>query len=260
MRKGRIFFVGAVVIIFGVALFTIRVAPAKRLTESALSETRAEVSSVGKVIPAPSFTEFTIVAQEVFQPGNGPLVRGAQSTYYSRADGVFATVRIASGDSREAGTPEVTVGEPGRGVFQVNQLDRKLVFIGPLPEDTTAPLVEDLRRSEQYQGEATVLGYPTIILRKQRRDFYIDTYYAPDFQLVIKTITVTQQGTTTIEPASIIPGPSDNTIFTSLADFSIDTSSYRVKLEKAERVQGEAAVAEELRRHLEKASSPRTRF
>jgi len=260
MGKGRIFFVGAVVISFGVALFTIRVEPAKRLTESALSETRAEVSSVGKVTPEPSFTEFTIDAQEVFQPSDGPLVRGAQSTYYRRADGVFATVRIASGDSREASTPEITVGERGRGVFRVNQVDRKLVFIGPLPADATAPLVEDLKRSDQYQGEATVLGYPTIILRQQRRDLYIDTYYAPDFQLVIKTVTVRQQGTTIIEPASIIAGPIDNTIFTSLADFSIDTSSYRVKLEKAERVQGEAAVAEELRRQLENASRPRTRF
>jgi hypothetical protein len=204
--------------------------------------------------------DFTMVAVEVWQPVEGPPLRRAQRTFYSRSDGTFATVVISYDKDGEVSNRDMTVGELGRGLFRVNEAERKLVFIAPLPEDATSPFPDDLKSHRNYHGEDTVLGYRTVILRKQQKDFYTDLYYAPDLKSIIKTVTVSAAGTTTVEPNLITPGPVSSLVFASLASWSIDTSLYSTKLEEVEQVAGETEAASELRRHLQNASKPRTRF
>lgn len=204
--------------------------------------------------------DFTMVALEVFQPVEGPPLRRAERTFYSRSDGTFATVVVSYDKDGEVSNREITVGELGRGLFRVNQAAKKLVLIAPLPEDASSPFPDDLKSHRNYYGEDSVLGYRTVILRKQQKDFYTDLYYSPNLKSIIKTVIVSAAGTTTVEPNLIIPGPVNSSVFATLASLSIDTSLYSKKLEKVEQVAGETGAASELRKHLQDASKPRTRF
>ena len=203
--------------------------------------------------------DFTMVALEVFQPAKGSSVRRAERTFYSRSDGSFATVVASYDQDGAVSNRETIVGEIGRGLFRVNAAEKKLIFIAPAPADASSPF-SDLKSNPNYHGEDSVLGYRTVVLRKQRKDSYTDLYYALDLKSIIKTVSVSPAGTTTIEPTSIVPGPVNSSLFAALATFSIDTSLYRKQLEKVVRIEGESAQASELVKQIEDATKPRTSF
>lgn len=204
--------------------------------------------------------DFTMVALEVFQPAKGSSIRRAERTFYSRSDGSFATVVASYDQDGAVSNRETIVGEIGRGLFRVSAAEKKLIFIAPSPTDASSPFSGDLKSNPNYHGEDSVFGYRTIVLRKQRKDSYTDLYYSLDLKSIIKTVTVSSAGTTTIEPTSIVPGPVNSALFSSLATFSIDTSLYRQKLEKLGRIDGEAAQATQLVKQIEDATKPRTSF
>ncbi|MCA1604433.1 MAG: hypothetical protein LC775_02900, partial [Acidobacteria bacterium] len=197
---------------------------------------------------------------EVFQPSEGRPFRKVERTFYRRSDGTFATVVVSYDKDGTASNRETIVGELGRGLFRVNETEKKLIFIGPLPPDATSPFSEDLRANPNYHGEDSILGYRAVILRKQQKDSYTDLYYAPDLRSIIKTVTVSQAGTATVEPRLITLGPINDPLFASLAAFSIDTTLYSKKLEKVKQVQGETETANRLRQQMQDATKPRAKF
>ena len=156
--------------------------------------------------------DFTMVALEVFQPAKGSSVRRAERTFYSRSDGSFATVVDSYDQDGALSNRETIVGEIGRGLFRVSAAEKKLIFIAPAPADASSPFSGDLKSNPNYHGEDSVLGYRTVVLRKQRKDSYTDLYYALDLKSIIKTVSVSPAGTTTIEPTSIVTGPVDSAL------------------------------------------------
>jgi len=220
------------------------------------SDSTANATQAQQSVPV----DFTMVALEVFQPAKGSSVRRAERTFYSRSDGSFATVVASYDQDGAVSNRETIVGEIGRGLFRVSAAEKKLIFIAPAPADASSPFSDDLKSNPNYHGEDAVLSYRTVVLRKQRKDSYTDLYYSLDLKSIIKTVSVSPAGTTTIEPTSIVAGPVNSSLFSSLATFSIDTSLYRKKLEKLGRIDGESAQASELVKQIEDATKPRTSF
>lgn len=238
----------------------------RQLTAAALSTVEATMpeesdsAANGTQAQQPVPVDFMMVALEVFQPVEGSPVRRAERTFYSRSDGSFATVVVSYTKDDAVSNRDTTVGELGRGLFRVSEAEKKLIFIAPLPQDASSPFSNDLKSNPNYHGEDSVLGYSTVILRKQRKDSYTDLYYSPALKSIIKTVAVSSAGTTTIEATLITPGPVNSAIFAALATFSIDTSLYSKKLEKLRRIEGESALASEVGKQIEDATKPRTSF
>lgn len=264
MRNIRFFLAAALVMACGFALSTRKVGTAEQFSEavavSAAMPEEFHAAANESQATQPISLDFTMVSQEVWQPVEGPPLRRAERTFYSRSDGTFATVVVSYDKDGKVANRDFTVGELGRGLFRVNEAERKLFLIAFLPADASSPFTDDLRSHRNYYGEDSVLGYRTVILRKQQKDFYTDLYYAPDLKSIIKTVTVSAAGTTTVEANLITPGPVSSSVFTPLASLSIDTSLYSRKLERVEQVAGETEAASELRKQLQDASKPRTRF
>jgi len=228
--------------------------PAVRLAVSGVSHSSTTQTQSGGSI------DFTMVALEVFQPAQGSPLQRAERTFYSRSDGTFATVDVSYDKDGTVSNRETIVGELGRGLFRVNEAEKRLILIAPLPQDANSPFTTDVRSNRDYHGDDSILGYRTVILRKPRKDSYTDLYYSPELKSIIKTVTVSQAGTTTVEPRLISLGPINSALFASLAAFSIDTSVYRKRLEKVEQIQGETGSANELRKQIQDATRPRIRF
>jgi hypothetical protein len=245
------------------ALARTKTGNARRLTKAVGSALKASLpegsdSAANGTQPQQPVVDFTMVALEVFQPAKGSAVRGAERTFYSRSDGSFATVVDSYDQDGAVSNRETIVGEIGRGLFRVSAADKKLIFIAPAPADASSPFPGDVKSNPNYHGEDSVLGYRTVVLRKQRKDSYTDVHYSLDLKSIIKTVTVSSAGTTTVEPTLIVPGPVNSAIFAALATFSIDTSLYRKLLEKLERIDGESAHASELVKQIEDATKRRT--
>ena len=236
--------------------FTKAVGSAVKVSLPAKSDSTTNATQVQQSVPV----DFTMVALEVFQPAKGSSIRRAERTFYSRSDGSFATVVATYDNDGALSNRETIVGEIGRGLFRVSAAEKKLIFIAPAPADASSPLAGDVKSNPNYHGEDSVLGYRTVVLRKQRKDSYTDLYYALDLKSIIKTVTVSPAGTTTIEPTSIVPGPVNSALFAALATFSIDTSLYRKKLEELGQIDGESAQATQLVKQIADATKPRTSF
>lgn len=73
----------------------------------------------------------------------------------------------------------------GRGVFQVDEKNKQLHFLGARPETLPAFSENGYRKSSNFVGEGSVLGYKTLVERSSTSEFHS----APDLQgLRLKTI------------------------------------------------------------------------
>ena len=175
---------------------------------------------VAKVRPVQNPQGFTLVVKVVDYPADGSPPR-------------ISTIKVrnhkANGDWRleniyPNGRVDVGFGQMGRGVYHVNEQNKKLDYLsGASPRDVTET---KLRSLPGFAGEETFLGYKVFHYRNVSEETgeVMDTYVCPALQgYPVKTVSTFRNGAKNImEVVQVIPGEPSFTV----ADYPVDTKHY----------------------------------
>ncbi len=166
-------------------------------------------------------------------------------------DGSWKQVGTYTSPDGKIKKEELGFGLIGRGVFQVDKRERVLYFLSAM---TASPLYvsSDLRRDERYVRDDSVLGYETRVLRFKADDGsgYTENYYAPGLQdLLIKTVSVSENGVSVAEAVQILLGEPNEDEFGSVPDWPIRYERFEEKIESLKEAGNEDA-AEQMRQLL----------
>ena len=162
---------------------------------------------------------FTLTITNMVYPANGtPFVSGT-TTRYQRSDGSWKKMTTLPD-----GRINVGYGKPGRGVFEVDENDHKLIYVGP--SSGMMPNEAQLRADPKFVGEERVSGYRTLHLHfAEPNGQYTDTYFCPDLQgYPLRTVTVSSSGSRTVWEATQIT--SGEPSFEAIPDYPVDESRF----------------------------------
>lgn len=201
-----------------------------------------------KLKPAVGFTMFS--KQTITHSDGGEAEQGFTEVRYQKSDKSWKQVSTYVSPDGKVKKENITFGQVGRGVFQVDKANKVLHFMSTM--DACAAVATDLRKDEHYVRDDSVLGYETQVLRFTEDDGsgYTDEYCAPDFQnLPIKSVSVSENRTSIIEPVQIQVGEPSEEEFRSLPDWPIRYDRYEAKIQAIENA-GNHEGAEQMRQVL----------
>ena len=125
--------------------------------------------------PKPALTGFTLYITQTAYPANGAPIYTATKVRRQKSDGSWKLETTYAN-----GRIEVGYGEPGRGVFALDQKNQKLEY---LSGSSVRPLADiDWRTQAGFNGEETILGYKTHRIHSGNEGNYVDSYMCPDLQ------------------------------------------------------------------------------
>jgi hypothetical protein len=159
----------------------------------------------------PQMHGFTLYITQTTYPSNGAPFPTASKIRQQKSDGSWKLQTTYSN-----GRVEVSYGEPGRGVFAVDEENQKLEY---LSGSFSRPLADiDWGKQPGFAGEEIILGYKTYRIRRESDGNYTDLYMCPALQgyplkyidggARSKTVWETTQvilGEPTFEPAPALP-------------------------------------------------------
>lgn len=200
--------------------------------------------------PRPPIALTMTSRQTVTLTGQAPQ-SGFTTLRYQRSDGSWKQVSTYTSADGKVKKENIGFGLMGRGVFEVNQRNHALYFLSEMPANPFySP--KDLRRDERYVRDDSVLGYETRVLRFPADDGsgYIENYYAPALHdLLIKTVSVSEEATSVTEAVQIQLGEPSQDEFSSLPDWPIRYDRFEDKIEAME-TEGNKEAAEQMRELL----------
>jgi hypothetical protein len=124
------------------------------------------------------------------------------------------------------GRLDIGYGEPGRGVFAVDQKNQRLDY---LSTSSARPLADiDWRKEPGFVGVETLLSYETFHLHRKSEDGnYTDTYMCPSLQgYPLRSISGNAQTKTISEVTQVIPG---EPTFEHAPDLPVSTERFEQK-------------------------------
>lgn len=119
---------------------------------------------------------FTLYITQTSYPSSGSTFVTATKVRQQKADGSWKLTTTYS-----SGRVDVGFGEPGRGVFAIDEKNQKLEY---LSSSSARPLADiDWRKEPGFVGVETILGYETFHIHKDGENGdYVDTYMCPELQ------------------------------------------------------------------------------
>ena len=144
--------------------------------------------------PARGQMGFTLkITQTIYRSDGSAPTRGYDKTRYYKADGSWKNVTNYAG-----GRVAIAYAQPGRGVFELDDNDQKLVYVGGSSGQVMTE--EFWRNNPGFVGEETILGYKTFHIHQvEANGQSIDTYFCPALQgNSLKTITISSKGSRTV--------------------------------------------------------------
>ena len=196
------------------------------------------------------YSTMTTIMQDGRQTITGTRIR------YQRADGSFKQVTTYLAPDGTVTKTDILFGSPNRGVFSVNERDKKTEFISSLSEKSIALSEKDLHSSDRnIVREETLMGYKVLVARVGDDSTYTELYHAPSllgFQ--IKTVSASPTSTLKIEPTKIVLG---NPAASEIANVPRYPMSYDLFEEKIKTVEerGSAEAAQQMRETLRAAKN-----
>ena len=159
--------------------------------------------------PAQVGPGFILHSKMTFTPANGgPTEVRASRVRYQKSDGSFKQItNYLNADGKPSRT-DTLMGILGRGVFEFTENDKTITFVSAMRSQIPPTSESELRKIHHHNTlrDATVLGYKTLVVRLpgDSPDSYTELYHAIDLQgFQVKTISVSDAGTMTIEPTKI---------------------------------------------------------
>lgn len=199
---------------------------------------------------------FTIVSKQTFIPrGQTQAQSQALIMRAQRNDGSFKLVTTYLQPDVTTASISSAFGYAGVGIFRLDEAHHQLIFFSPLELAPALSTEEALRQDHRFVREETVLGYHTLVLKEQlgSTNSYQEQYYAPELQgVIIKSVTVSDEGTEVIEPTKIEttePSPQE---FLALYLYPINFHEYDEKI-RVQESKGNKEMAQLMRRRLERA-------
>ena len=187
--------------------------------------------------------------------GGTPAITGTRIRY-QRADGSFKQVTTYLAPDGKTSRTDILYGSPHRGVFLVDEGDKRIEFISSLSEKSIALSEEDLHGSHRnIVGEETLMGYKVLVARDGDDTNYTELYHAPSLMgFQIKTVSVGPDSTLKIEPTKIVLG---NPAASEIANVPHYPMSYILFEEKIQTMEerGSADAARQMRETLRAAKS-----
>ncbi|MGB7926420.1 MAG: hypothetical protein WCF57_24475 [Pyrinomonadaceae bacterium] len=199
---------------------------------------------------------YTMVSKRTFTPSDGGKPRHEVTMVrYQKSNGMWKGVVTYFNPDGTVYKTTTTFGQPGRGVFQLDEGKRQISFISPMEQAVAELPLFDLRNDPRFIKEASVLGYTTLVLRDTEEDGsgdYTEDYHAPALRnLSIKTVAVSERGTSVLEPVELKVGEPDESEFNSLPDWKINYDLYQEKIQALED-SGRHEVADQMRQELQR--------
>ena len=152
---------------------------------------------------------FILHSRMTFTPATGgPTEVRASRVRYQKSDGSFKHItNYLDADGKPTRT-DTLIGVLGQGVFEFTNNDKTITFVSPMRSQIPPTSESELRKIHHHNTlrDATVLGYKTLVVRLpgDSPDSYTELYHAIDLQgFQIKTVSVSEAGTMTIEPTKI---------------------------------------------------------
>jgi hypothetical protein len=236
-------------------------------TSKRLRTFSATILLVGLVTAAVAFTlnqvrktrqvlAFTIVSKRTFTPGDGGEPRQELTmTRYQKSDGTWKQVVTYLNPDGTVAKNSMAFGQPGRGVFQVDEAKKEMSFVSPMEKPIAELPLSDLRGDPGFVKKSSVLGYETSVLRSTEEDGsgdYEEVYYAPAFHnLSLKTVSFSKRGISTLEAVKIEIGEPAAQEFSSLPDWDVKYDRFQEKIKVLED-RGRQETAEQMRQELQK--------
>jgi len=120
----------------------------------------------------PALPGFTLYITQTSYPANGSPIETATKVRHQKSDGSWKQeTRYASGKS------EISYGEPGRGVFAVDEKRPQLEYVSQASNRLLADI--DWTKEPGFAGEETILGYKTYRIHSEGGGQYTDSYMCP---------------------------------------------------------------------------------
>lgn len=148
----------------------------------------------------PALKGFTLYITQTSYPVDRAPIHTATKIRRQKSDGSWKLETTYANDRVEVG-----YGEPGRGVFAVDQQNQNLEY---LSGSSARPLADiDWRTQPGFAGEETILGYKTFLIHSENEGNYTDSYMCPDLQgYPLRVITGNGRSRTVFEVTQVVPG------------------------------------------------------
>ena len=125
------------------------------------------------------------------------------------------------------GRVDVTYGQPGRGVFAVDQQNQKLEYVSPSSARGLADI--DWTKEPGFVGEEMILGYKTFHIHSEGNGQYVDSYPCPALQgYPLKVVNGNGRTKTVVEATKVILG---EPTFEPAPDLPVRTKRYNEKIQ-----------------------------
>jgi hypothetical protein len=199
---------------------------------------------------------YTIVSKRIFTPSDGGAPRHEVTMVrYQKSDGTWKEIITYFNPDGTTYKKTAAFGQPGRGVFQLDEEKKELSFISSMEKALADLPLFDMRNDPRFVKEASVLGYKTFVLRSIEEDGsgdYTEDYYAPAFHnALLKTISFSGRGTSVLEPVEIKIGEPGEEEFSSLPGWKINYDRYQEKIQVIED-RGKHEMADQMRQELQR--------
>ena len=141
----------------------------------------------------------------------------------------------------------------GRGLFKVDEQNKKLVFLGLRPETPNVPSSTDFKNSPDFVREDSLLNYQTFVLRHKIDDSnYTESFIAPSLQGVpLKIVFAAEKNRTVIEAVSIESVEDSPSLIASMPDYPVDYGSFEKSINAMEKI-GNTEISERMKQELDK--------
>jgi hypothetical protein len=202
---------------------------------------------------------FTIVTKETITLNDPKQAQPGQADYvltmrYQRSDGAWKEEKLSYNSRGEVLKKNTSFGMPDRGVFQVEEGQRKLNFLSSMPpsEVTSSVAITDGHDDPRFSKDEMVLGYKTYVLHYSVDEdgSYEDEYYAPDLDgYPIRTVKVSPHASSITEAIKIVFGEPDESVFSSLPDWTVNYDHFEKKIQAMDD-DGQQETAQALRQDL----------
>lgn len=153
---------------------------------------------------------FTLTISQTASPIGHPPILTATQLRYQKSDGSWKIETAYSNGRKDAG-----FGQPGRGVYYVDDKNQRLDYLSDSGQYTTSEA--QLRSSPDFIGEETILGYKTFHIRSSsdsESGGYADSYVCPALQgYPLRSVIVSKDGSKTVfETTQVILGEPSFTV------------------------------------------------
>ncbi len=171
-----------------------------------------------KAAPLQGFTLY--ITQTAYPSDRAPFV-SAIKVRQTKADGSWKLTTTYSN-----GRVDVGYGQPGRGVFAVDEKNQKLEYLSAA---SSRPLADiDWRKEPTFVGEETILGYQTYHLHREgEHGEYTDSYMCPTLQgFPLRSISGNARSKTAWEVTQVVLGEPS---FEAAPNLPVSTERYEQK-------------------------------